>query len=235
MKKRTDKYGLTLIEMLIVVGIIALLTAMIAGIARRIDNQSKERLTENTVGIIKTALNQFQDYKYDYNDLNYRDFVFPLDCNGYSPAALTATLNDALEPGAGGVISIVGGGIHEPNYSGCEVMYFLLSQIPECRTTLDKIDKSLITNKGTNNQDLSIIIDRNPAIIGDEEVYPLIRVIDPWKTTLRYDYYYEPHPPVFPPPPAQINNMIKSRRTFPVVISAGPDRIFGTSDDIRSK
>lgn len=232
MKKRTDKYGLTLIEMLIVVGIIALLTAMIAGIARRIDNQSKERLAENTTAIINTALGQFKDYGYDYNDLDYRGFGFPLDCNGYGPADLTATLNDAVEPAGGGVISIGGGGVHEPNYSGCEVMYFLLNQVPECRSTLDKIDKSLITNKGSNNQDMSIRIAFPDTSFKD---YPLLRVIDPWGITLRYDYYNEPHPPVFPPPAAQIRSMIDSRRTFPVVISAGPDRIFGTSDDIRSK
>ncbi len=121
------------------------------------------------------------------------------------------------------------------NFTGCEVMYFLLSQIPECRSTLDKIDKSLLTNKGTNNPDLSITIDRNPAIIGDEVVYPLTRVIDPWRTTLRYDYYNEPHPPVFPPTAAQIRSMRNSRRTFPVVISAGPDKVFDTIDDIKSK
>jgi prepilin-type N-terminal cleavage/methylation domain-containing protein len=222
MKKRTDKYGLTLIEMLIVVGIIALLTSLIVGVARRIDNQSKERLTENTIAIVNTALGQFEDYKYDYNDISYRGFVFPLDCNGFD-----VTLNqpqNVLSVALGTTIAMTA----EPNttFTGCEVMYFLLSQVPECRTTLDKIDKSLLTNKGTNNQDLSITIDRNPAIIGDEVIYPLIRVIDPWKTTLRYDYYDET---------LNLNGMKKSRRTFPVIISAGPDRIFGTSDDVKNR
>jgi len=213
MRNRTDKYGLTLIEMLIVVGIIALLTAMIIGIARRIDTQSKERLTENTIAIINTALGQFQDYKYDYNDINYRSFSFPLDCNDY--VAFAATLENALGLTAGSIT--LTGGTHKPDYSGCEVMYFLLSQIPECRTTLDKIDKSLITCKGSNNQNMSITV--------GGQIYPLLRIIDPWGTTLLYDYYDET---VNPPNP-------KSRRTFPVVMSAGPDRIFGTNDDIKSK
>jgi len=216
MKKRTGKYGLTLIEMLIVVGIIALLTAMIVGIARRIDNQSKERLTENTIAIINTALGQFKDYGYDYNDINYRGFVFPLDCSDYGIVDVEATLNDALEPVGG--VAIGGVGTHEPDYSGCEVMYFLLSQLPECRTTLDKIDKSLITSKGSNNQGMTITI--------GGQIYPLLRIIDPWGTTLRYDYYDETF---------NLNGMKKSRRTFPVIISAGPDRIFGTSDDVKNR
>jgi prepilin-type N-terminal cleavage/methylation domain-containing protein len=216
MKKRTGKYGLTLIEMLIVVGIIALLTAMIIGIARRIDNQSKERLTENTIAIINTALGQFKDYGYDYNDINYRGFVFPLDCNGFD-----VTLNqpqNVLSAALGATIAMTA----EPDttFTGCEVMYFLLSQVPECRTTLDKIDKSLITNKGSNNQGMTITIGITPP-------YPLLRIIDPWGTTLRYDYYEETA--------TTLSKMIKSRRTFPVIISAGPDRIFGTSDDIKSK
>jgi prepilin-type N-terminal cleavage/methylation domain-containing protein len=217
MKKRTGKYGLTLIEMLIVVGIIALLTAMIIGIARRIDTQSKERLAENTTAIINTALGQFKDYGYDYNDVDYRGFVFPLDCSGFNVVAAQNVLSTAL----GATVMMT----PDPNinFTGCEVMYFLLSQVPECRTTLDKIDKSLITNKGSNNQSMSIRITFPDTSFKD---YPLLRIIDPWKTTLRYDYYDET---------LNLNGMKKSRRTFPVIISAGPDKVFNTSDDIRSR
>jgi len=221
MKKRTDKYGLTLIEMLIVVGIIALLTAMIVGIARRIDNQSKERLAENTIAIINTALGQFKDYGYDYNDVDYRGFVFPLDCSGFNPVGpggLIETLQIATGTAnpADGINPL---GSHLNEYSGCEVMYFLLSQIPECKTTLDKIDKSLTTSKGSNNQNMNITV--------GGQIYPLLRIIDPWGTTLRYDYYDETA--------ATLSKMIDSRRTFPVVISAGPDKVFNTIDDIRSR
>jgi prepilin-type N-terminal cleavage/methylation domain-containing protein len=220
MKKRTDKYGLTLIEMLIVVGIIALLTAIIVGVARRIDNQSKERLTENTIAIVNTALGQFKDYGYDYNDLDYRNFAFPLDCNGFNAGQSRDTLSDALD-----AVNVVMTPT-EPNinFSGSEVLYLLLSKIPASRATLEKIDRSLVKPNGS------------VTIAG--ETSPLIRIVDPWGTTLRYDYCNEE-----PPLPGEtakartdrIGRMWDSRRTFPVVISAGPDRIFGTSDDIRSK
>jgi hypothetical protein len=62
--------------------------------------------------------------------------------------------------------------------------------------------------------------------------YPLFRVIDPWGETLRYDYYDEK-----PPPHSQsdIDDMEKSRKTFPVITSAGPDKEFDSADDITSR
>jgi len=220
MKNRTDKYGLTLIEMLIVVGIIAILTSLVIGIARRIDNQSKERLAKNTIAVITSALTQFRDYGYDYNDINYRVFVFPLDCNGFTKLALETALANALD-----ATNVVIGPVNaakpishnDPNLSGCEVLYFLLSQVPASRETLDKIDKSLLTDRDTD-------INRNEMkITVNSRDFPLLRVVDPWGDTLRYDYYNE------------TTADPDSKRTFPVIISAGPDKIFGTMDDITSK
>ena len=219
MKKRTGKYGLTLIEMLIVVGIIALLTAMIVGIARRIDNQSKERLAENTIAIINTALGQFEDYKYDYNDIDYRGFSFPLDCNGFTKADIEAVLFDAMD-----AVVVMNPADPNINFSGSEVLYLLLSKIPESRKTLEKIDRSLVKPNGS----ITITV----------EVSSLIKIIDPWGITLRYDYYTEEPPLAGETPSARLNRisrMWKSRRTFPVIISAGPDRIFGTSDDVKNR
>jgi prepilin-type N-terminal cleavage/methylation domain-containing protein len=48
MKTRRYKHGLSLVEMLIVISVIALLATMVVGIASRIDNQSKEKLLKST-------------------------------------------------------------------------------------------------------------------------------------------------------------------------------------------
>ena len=66
----------------------------------------------------------------------------------------------------------------------------------------------------------------------DGNVYPLLRVIDPWKATLRYDYYNELPPPLAP---EDIDYMKETKKTFPVITSAGPDGIFNTIDDITSR
>lgn len=210
MKSYENKTGLTLVEMLIVVAIIVILTTMVIGIAGRIDNQSKEQLTKSTIAILTAALRQFHDYEYRYRDPAYADFDFPLDCNGFDVTSLQTVLESALASPA----PIIATG-HDPTYSGCEALYVFLSQVPECRKTLDKIDESLITNLGLDKQPMGITI--------GGKVYPLLRVIDPWGTVLKYDYYDE----VFLDP--------RSRRTFPVIISAGPDTKFGTADDISSR
>jgi prepilin-type N-terminal cleavage/methylation domain-containing protein len=218
MKRRQNKTGVTLVEILVVVAIIAILVTMVIGIAARVDTQGKERLTENTIALLTAALSQFQDYGYNYSDSNYADFKFPLDCNGFSDTQLRNALQAAQ--GVTSVTSI--NGAHDPNYSGSEALYFFLSRVPESRQTLDKIDKSMITSKGSDGEDTTIEI--------DGKFYPLLRVIDPWRETLRYSYYdngKEGSSPSEPNP--------GSPRAFPVITSAGPDKEFGTADDITSR
>lgn len=212
MKVCKNKPGVTLVEMLIVVAIIALLATMVISMAARIGHQAKEQLTESTIAILAAALGQFQDYGYSYDkDSDYTDFDFPLDCNGFEYDRLENTLGDALGVGPA-LISPIGN--HDPNYSGSEALYFFLSRVPTSRETLDKIDNSLITNEGSNKQPMNINV--------DGKRHPLLRIIDPWGESLRYSYYEDKDDP-------------DERRTFPVISSAGPDGKFGTGDDIMSR
>jgi len=229
MKSYRHKTGVTLVEILIVVAVIAILTTMVVGIATRISNQSKEQLTKNTFALLNAALGQFRDYEYNYNpatpDLAIRDFYrgldFPLDCNGFDQDGLGQALGTALGL-APGSVSIIPPGVHDdPNYSGSEALYFFLSRVPASRQTLDKIDDSLITNLGSDKRPMEI----NIVFPSGPKLFPLVRVIDPWGTTLHYDYYNEM---IIPPDPF-------TKRNFPVIISAGPDRIFRTGDDIASR
>lgn len=227
MKTRKYKHGLSLVEMLIVVGIIALLATMVIGIAGRIDNQSKERLAESTFTILDAALEQFRDYGYSYEVLLaagkpeqdfYQSLDFPLDCNDFNLTDLQTTLANALDT----PVEIVAPG-HDLAYSGGEVLYFFLSRIPESRKTLDGIDESLLTNEGSNSQPMSITVG---VVTVGVATYPLMRIVDPWGTALRYDYYYEREPFAL---------RERSKRTFPEITSAGPDKIFGTADDISNR
>jgi prepilin-type N-terminal cleavage/methylation domain-containing protein len=217
MKRRQNKTGVTLVEILVVVAIIAILVTMVIGIAARIDTQGKEQLTENTIALLTAALGQFGDYGYSYSDSNYADFKFPLDCNNFPQSDLENELQTAL-----GAIVSISGGTHDANYSGSETLYFFLNRVPESRQTLGKIDKSLITGKDENKLDMTVTV--------GGQVYPLFRVIDPWRTTLRYSYYrniWESSPSSEPDP--------NSPRAFPVITSAGPDKEFGSADDIRNR
>ena len=250
MKRLKFQFGLTLVEMLIVVGIVAVLASIALRLATRIEGQGKERLTRATISILNAALEQFADYDYRYPNEAYRVFDFPVDCTEYPdpcgvrPNIFQPTIEDVMsEPQSNRVAgaALVSPAFHRAEYSGCEAMWFFLDQVPDCRQTLDKIDKSLVRAVDANNVPLFMEI-RLPTPAGTDSVrnYPLTRVVDAWGTTLHYDYYDEfALNSLFPADPANtlwvqaMNWVVGSKKTFPVITSAGPDRLFGTSDDIQ--
>lgn len=222
MKKNMRQFGLTLIEMMVVIALIAILASIVITVAARIHNRAKENLARNTIAILNAALDQFRDfgYRYDNTVVNYSGFAFPLDCNDFLNPDIQKTLQNAL--GADSALIDPVNSTHLPEYSGCEAMYFFLSRIPDCRKTLDRIDKSLLTNLDANKQPMELVIDYGG---GQQRRFPLLRVIDPWGTTLHYDYYDELR---FLSPPFY-------KRNFPVIRSAGPDQRFWTADDITNR
>ncbi|MFZ2148326.1 MAG: type II secretion system protein [Sedimentisphaerales bacterium] len=158
MKSYKYKHGLTLVEILAVVAIIALLASIVIGVAALIDNQSKERCLESTFALLECALQEYCEY------------------TGKFPEQPEKNFSNAL--------------VHS------EYLYNELTLIPESRKILEKIADSLLKNKyGTAD---------TPA-----EIY------DPWGMAL--DYRYVPGD------------------NFPELVSAGPDKIFGTADDINNR
>ena len=214
MRGGKHKTGLTLVEIMTVVAIVAILVSMVIGVVTRIDSQAKEQLTEGTIAIVTAALEQFADYEYQYSTNSTYDtlgFGFPVDCN--LQPDLQIALADAL--GASSV-TIVPIDNHLDEYSESEALYFFLNRVPQSRQILNKIDNSLITNRDDYGYEMKISVD-----IGDVvRDYPLLRIIDPWGRTLRYSYY---------------DRFMDVFRTFPVITSAGPDGFFNTLDDISNR
>ena len=132
MNTRRYKQGLSLIEMLIVLGLIAILATMVISVASRIDNQSKEKGVKSTFALLEGALEEYKEFQGDF------------------PGRMSE-----------------------------------LYSIPDSRKILDKISNS-------------------PGAI-----------VDPWGRPL--DYRYAPGD------------------NFPELVSAGPDRKFGTADDITNR
>ena len=198
MKAYRKKNGLTLIEIVTVIAVIAILVSIVITAALRTEEQAKEQLTEGTIAILTAALGQFNDYDYEFKGA-YTEHKFPPDGQD---TGLLPTLQDSL---AAGTVAMTSGN-RDPNNSGIESMYFFLNRTVETKKTLEKIDRSLLTYKNSSGTELIIDV--------DGKKYPLIRVTDAWETALRYEY-----------------DTSGTKRTFPLITSAGPDKDFNLTDD----
>ncbi|MEN6428208.1 MAG: prepilin-type N-terminal cleavage/methylation domain-containing protein [Phycisphaerales bacterium] len=154
--------AVTLIEMLVVLGIIVVLASLVIKLTLRVDNQSKERALDNAFALVGTSLREYYEVK-----------------NGFPPQAERNTPANAL--------------------AHIEVMVRELRSVPDSRHVLDQLNPALV---------------KSQAGLAD---VPELR--DPWGTVL--DYVYDPDP--------------DAGDTFPELISAGPDKQFGTGDDMSSK
>jgi len=151
--------GVTLVEMLVVMGIIAVLASLVVTLTLRVDNQSKERALDSAFTLLSTSLREYYEYRNE----------FPQQPERNAASAL----------------------------AHIEVMMRELRSVPDSRRVLDQLNPALV---------------KSQAGLAD---VPELR--DPWGTVL--DYLYDR----------------TAGDNFPELISAGPDRQFGTGDDISSK
>ena len=75
MKTRKYKHGLSLVEMLIVVGVIALLATMVISVASRIDNQAKEKGVESLFALLESALEEYKEFQGVFPQQPIKDFT----------------------------------------------------------------------------------------------------------------------------------------------------------------
>lgn len=149
--------GVTLVEMLVVLGIIVVLAGIAVTVTLRVDTQSKENALRNAFALVGSALREYYEAKGEFPPQAERN-----------PANALAHI---------------------------ESMYQGLRSVPASRQILDKLAHGVVKNEGG--------------------LADLRSMSDPWGTVM--DYVCVPD------------------STFPELISAGPDRLFGTGDDISSK
>ncbi len=78
MKTRKHRYGMSLIEILVVVVVIAILTTMVIGVASHIDTQTKERSIESTFALLDSALQEYREFTNRFpeqKEINYANAV----------------------------------------------------------------------------------------------------------------------------------------------------------------
>jgi prepilin-type N-terminal cleavage/methylation domain-containing protein len=198
MKNRTKQSGLTIIEILVVVAVIAILVTITVGITSRVDTAIKERKTRAAIDLLATALEKYYQFHKEFPLIDKTDTTVPLP---FVDKNYNTTKLKSSSEGIDG--SINDESVHEDEYASLEGLYHCLSRTPNCRDIIEKIDHGLKTNKGNDGTTL-LVITNNVTNID----YPLFRVNDAWKIPLRYTYN-------------------KANDSFPLIESAGPDKVFG--------
>lgn len=156
-------HGMSLIEILVVVAVIAILTTMVIGVASRIDTQAKEKGLEAAFVLLDSALQEYHEFTGSFPEQTETN---------YANAATHS-----------------------------EYLYGQLQTIPATQKILQGIDESLVKNQYSA---VGVPLSQTPP-----EVY------DPWGTSLDYRYV--------------------AGDNFPRLISAGPDKTFGTADDMNNR
>jgi prepilin-type N-terminal cleavage/methylation domain-containing protein len=162
MKSKQNKYGLTLVEILVAIAIVAVLAAGLYSVSNYLEKQSKIELTKSTIEILCAALEQY----HDFND----GFPFAADVTYGDPNLLLDLNGTAVSLG------------HKPEYASSEALYYFLNRVPDSKKIIGSINISMLTDKDDNGAKMYITINGQNC--------PLVRVIDPWKKALRYTYYY---------------------------------------------
>ena len=156
------KIGFSMVEILTVVGILAILLTVVMGVSKKMKRQANEQLTASMIDVIVTALEQYYAFW----------SAFPFDANEkYNEVQLLIDINATLDSG-----------VHEDEYASSEALYYYLSRTPDCKRIIDSISDTLISNRDVNEAVLLIVIPPDP------EPTDLIRFVDPWGKAIRYTY-----------------------------------------------
>lgn len=91
------------------------------------------------------------------------------------------------------------------NFWNSGSLYYFLNRVPQSKSILNGLVNQMISNRDLGGT--AILIEIPAGTSGTD----FVRFVDAWGTTIRYDYWGS---------------------GFPVITSAGPDKIFGTEDDV---
>jgi type II secretory pathway pseudopilin PulG len=211
-----------MVEILIAVAIVALLAGGMFFVSGKATTQAKIHQTQSTLMLLDTALEQYYDY---YKEGAVKDH-YPPDVNYASStntrdilAALNAT-TISMNPSNSNYVADYN------DAQSIEVLYYYLNRVPQSRVVLGKLADTAISAKavkldGYDKPLRSKASDPNVVITISSVPIALFRIIDPWNMPLQYIRYRA--------------DVTKETTNFPLIRSAGPDKVFGTTDDIINK
>ncbi len=204
--------GFTLIELLVVVAIVLIIVSGIVTVGGAMRTQAKIQNTESTIRMLESALTDYHNYKSGFpGSCGELNIIFDIveTQTGFAVGSGNPGTH-ATAPDAWG--SFVGNDLNRllAARASIEILYFMLDQVPDCQRYLAKISEEFKTNE--DNDSLIVHQGSDPS---KDMLVPLIEVNDAWQRPIRYETF-------------------SSGEDFPELISAGPDGLFNTADDIIS-
>jgi len=218
---KTRKKGFTLVEVLVVMGIAAIILAVMLKVAGNVFTNAKVKNTKSTIKVLVNALEQFKEQRqadlgnqfqfpnpnpYDINHASYAFLRIPEALNVYynTTAFGYSMEGDHFKPNWKDAGKLTYDQQQEIFYARAttEVVVVILNNTPGCKEILNRMPGTALVNA-----DLDSILDNGNQI-------SLLEVVDAWETPLRYQYV---------------------QNNFPTITSAGPDGVFDNADDIDSR
>lgn len=208
--------GFTLVEILVVLAVIVILIAASVRVGQYVRIKAQIELVQSALGVIDTALQQY------YDDVG----AFPFECkdgdnNNVPDDFRRADLQTQIQAKTGATMVTISHDLNETTGGNQAVdaassagLWWFLNQAPNSRKILDALSPELITTLKPNSAADRLTI--SITLSGLVETRDLARIVDVWGVSLWYRYD-------------------SAADTFPTVISAGPDRRFGTADDIQNR
>jgi len=208
MEARKRQAGFTLIEILVVVAIIMLLTAGMVKVAQNVRTRAQERVTKGTVSLLVSALGEYKNF-HDRGS----GFEFPIEPADFPFADLIPAIEACLD-----ITITTDPGQHDTftwkddvdlvdmrwALATIEFLYCVMEDVPGCKAILEKLPVDVAVN------------DDNDSVIIRGQAKPLLEVNDAWGHPLWY----------------RCRDL--GAGNFPAIVSAGPDGLFETADDIVS-
>ncbi len=215
MRPKGRKNGFTLVELLTVLAILVILAGALLKVSKYVRDRASEGLTESTITVIVTALEQYHndnkgsDGKHKFPFI--ADYVVTLQISGF----VTADLDDLIEADLGFVadeVTITAPMPENDEYASIEAMVYFLNRSYNSSQILSAISGKFITSKDNSSGALTAQWD----VVGSSsfppiKTIPLIRIVDVWGNAFRYAY--------------------APGESFPVILSAGQDGDFSTAGD----
>ncbi len=206
MRRGFRQSAFSLIEMVVVLATILILAGALLGVGKYLTIRASVDLTNSELEVLATALQQYYDdwdaFPFDTPDTNGNGILG----DDYVVADLENDLDGTISSGTLPEHPIYNS-VEVVSSAGSIVLFYFLDRNPNSRTIIEALTDSLISNRDASGQPIQL---EQPS--GSGTLIDLPRFIDVWGTSIRYEYLPD--------------------TAFPILTSAGPDEVFGTSDDI---